>query len=67
MPGGGGTWQPFESPREPMLNSCLGPLARYSTHQKTMGGRLEQAYFPSDSRLEWPGEGSSLFELDLNK
>ena len=50
-----------------LLTSCLGPLARYGTHQKTLSGRLEQVYpFPSDSRLDLPGEGP-LFELDFNK
>ena len=34
-----------------LLKSCLGPLARYNTHQETMSGRLEQVYLPSDSRL----------------
>ena len=38
-----------------LLNSCLGPLARYGTHQETMSGRLEQVYLPSDSRLDLPG------------
>ena len=49
-----------------LLKSCLGPLVRYSTHQETMGGRLEQVYLPSDSRLDKPGE-RSLFKLDFNK
>ena len=50
-----------------LLKSCLGPLARFGTHQKTiMSGRLEQVYLPSDSRLDLPGEGP-LFELDFNK
>ena len=49
-----------------LLKSCLWPLARYSTHQETMSGRLEQVYLPSDSRLDLPGEGP-LFELDFNK
>ena len=49
-----------------LLNSCLGPLARYGTHQETMSERLEQVYLPSDSRLDLPGEGP-LFELDFNK
>ena len=39
-----------------LLKSCLEPLARYSTHQETMSGRLEQVYLPSDSRLDLPGE-----------
>ena len=64
--GGGGIQQLFQSPPGPLLKSCFGSLARYGTHQETMSGRLEQAYLPSDSRLEWPGEGL-LFELDLNK
>ena len=49
-----------------LLKSCLGPLARYSTHQETMSGTLEQVYLPSDSRLDLPGEGP-LLELDFNK
>ena len=49
-----------------LLKSCLGPLARYGTHQETMSERLEQVYLPSDSRLDLPGEGP-LFELDFNK
>ena len=49
-----------------LLESSLGPLARYSTHQETMSGRLEQVYLPSDSRLDLPGEGP-LFKLDFNK
>ena len=52
--------------RGALLKSCLGPLARYSTHQETMGGTLEQVYLPSDSRFDLPGEGP-LFELDFNK
>ena len=46
-----------------LLKSCLGPLARYDTHQEIMGGRLEQVYLPSDSRLDL----RPLFELDFNK
>ena len=49
-----------------LLESSLGPLARYSTHQKTMSGRLEQVYLLSDSRLDLSGEGP-LFELDFKK
>ena len=49
-----------------LLESSLGPLARYSTHQETMSGRLEQVYLPSDSRLDLPEEGP-LFELDFKK
>ena len=49
-----------------LLRTCLGPLARYSTHQETISGRVEQVYLPSHSRLEMPGEGP-LFELDFNK
>ena len=40
-----------------LLKSCLGPLARYGTHQETKRGRLEQVYLSSDSRLDLPGEG----------
>ena len=47
-----------------LLESSSGPLARYSTHQETMSGRLEQVYLPSDSRLDLPGEGP-LFEFDF--
>ena len=49
-----------------LLKSRLGPLERYSTHQKTMSGKLEQVYFPSDSRLDLRGEGP-LFKLDFKK
>ena len=49
-----------------LLKSCLGPLARYGTHQETMSGGLEQVYLPSDSRLDLPGKGP-LFELDFNE
>ena len=49
-----------------LLKSCLGPLAKYSTHQETMSGRLEQVCLPSDSKLDLPGEGP-LFELEFNK
>ena len=52
--------------QEALLKSCLGPLARYSTHQETMSERLEQVYLPSDPRLDLPREGP-LFELDFNK
>ena len=47
----------FESLPGPLLKSGQEPLLRYGTHH-TINGRLEQAYLPSDSRLEWPGEGS---------
>ena len=50
--------------RGALLESFLGPLARYSTHQETMSGRLEQVYLPSDSRLDLPGEGP-LVKLDF--
>ena len=48
------------------LKSGLQFLDRYGTHQESTSRRSEQVYLPSDSRLEWPGEGP-LFELDLNK
>ena len=32
----------------PLLKSGLGPLARYGTHQETIGGTPEQMYIPSD-------------------
>ena len=43
--------------RGALLKSSLGPLARYSTHQETMSGRLEQVYLPSDSSLDLTGRG----------
>ena len=49
-----------------LLNSCLGLLTRYGTHQETMIWRLEQVYLPSDSRLDLSGEGP-FFELDFNE
>ena len=48
-----------------LLKSGLGLLFRYGTH-KTINGRLEQVYLPSDPILEWPRE-VPLFQLDLNK
>ena len=56
----------FQSLPGLLLKSGLRSLARYGTPQETIRGRLEQVYLPSDTRLEWPGEGA-LFELDLNK
>ena len=53
----------FESPPRPLLKSGLHPLARCGTHQETISRRPEQMYTPSDTRLEWPGEGP-LFESD---
>ena len=47
----------FELFPGPLLKSGLGPLVRYGTHQKTISGRPEQKYLPSDPRLEWPAEG----------
>ena len=49
----------------PLLNSGLGLLYRYGTHQ-TINGRLELVHLPSDLILEWPGKGP-LFQLDLKK
>ena len=50
----------------PLLKSGMGPLASFGNHQEIIGRRLEQMYTLSDTRLEWPGEGS-LFESDSNK
>ena len=41
----------------PLLKSGLGSLARYCTHQDTIGGTSEQKYFHLTQDLEWPGEG----------
>ena len=49
-----------------LLKSCLGPLARYGTHQETMSGGLEQVCLPCDSRLDLPGE-RPLFKLGFDK
>ena len=56
----------FESPSGPLLKSGLQPLARYGTHQETIGRRQERMYTPYDTRLEWPEEGL-LFESDLDE
>ena len=37
--------------------ASLQPLGRYGTHQETVSRRPEQMYTPSDTRLEWLGEG----------
>ena len=47
----------FELSPEPLLNSGLGRLARYGTHQNTISDGPEQKYLSSDPRLEWPAEG----------
>ena len=49
----------------PLLNSGMGLLFKYGTHQ-TINGRLELVHLPSDLVLEWPVEGP-LFQLDLKK
>ena len=56
----------FESHLRPLLKSGLQPLDRYGTHQETIRRRPEQMYTPSDTRLEWLGEGP-LFKSDSNK
>ena len=53
----------FESLPRPLLKSGLRPLDRYGTHQETTSRRPEQMYTPSDTRLEWLGEGL-LFKSD---
>ena len=47
----------FESPPRPLLKPDMGPLDRYVTRQETISRRLEQMYPPSDTGLEWLGEG----------
>ena len=49
-----------------LSKSCLGSLARYGTHQKTMSGRLEQVYLLSDQRLDLPREGHYLSWILIN-
>ena len=56
----------FQSPPWPLLKSGLQPLGRYGTHQETISRRTEQMYTPSDTRLEWLGEGP-LFKSDSIK
>ena len=63
---GGKTGPLFESHPRPLLKSGLQPLGRYGTHQETISRRPEQMYTPSDTGLEWLGEGL-LFKLDSNK
>ena len=49
-----------------IIDSGLRPLDRYGAHQESISRRPEQMYTPSDTRLEWLGEGP-LFESDSNK
>ena len=56
----------LESLSRPLLKSGLQPLNRNGTHQETISRRPEQMYTPSDTRLEWLGEGP-LFKSDSNK
>ena len=56
----------FESFPGPFLKSGMGLLARNGNHQEIISRKLEQMYALSDTKLEWPGEGS-LFESDSNK
>ena len=56
----------FESPSRPLLKSGLQLLDRYGAHQEAVSRRSVQMYTPSDTRLEWLGEGL-LFKLDSNK
>ena len=48
------------------LKSGLLPLARYSNQQEIINRRLEQMYTPSDTGLEWLGEGP-LYKSVSNK
>ena len=55
-------WRPktgplFESPPRSLLKSGLLPLDRYGTCQEIISRRLEHMYTPSDTWLEWLGEG----------
>ena len=56
----------FESPPRPLLKLSLRPLDRYGTHQETISRRPEQMYTPSDTGLEWLGEGP-LFKSVSNR
>ena len=47
----------FESPLRLLLDTGLLPLDRYGTCQETISRRPEQMYTPSDTGLEWLGEG----------
>ena len=48
---------PFKLFSGPILKAGVGPLARYSSHQETQSKGPEQMYTPSNTRLEWLGEG----------
>ena len=50
----------------PLLESGVGPFARYGNHQEIIYRRLAQMYTSSDTRLEWPKEGP-LLESHSNK
>ena len=56
----------YSSHPSPLLKSCLQSLGKQDTHQETISRRSEQMYTPSDTRLEWLGEGP-LFKSDSNK
>ena len=47
----------FESAPRSLLKSGLLPLDRCGTCQKTISRRLEHMYTPSDTWLDWLGEG----------
>ena len=47
----------FESSTRPLLKSGMRPLNRYGTRHKTINRRPEQMFSPSDTGLEWLGEG----------
>ena len=56
----------FESPSRPSLKSGLLPLDRHGTCQEAISRRLEHIYTPSDTALQWFGEGP-LYKLVSNK
>ena len=56
----------FESPPRSLLKPGMRPLDRYVTRQETISRRLKQMYTPSDTGLEWLGEGP-LYKSVSNK
>ena len=56
----------FKSPPRPLLKSSLWSLDRYVTCQETISRRPKYMYTPSDTGLEWYGEGP-LYKSVKNK
>ena len=56
----------FKLSSGPLLKSGLEHMARYSTHQKTIGGRPEQVYLSFDQDCKDLGRGCYLSQTQIN-